>query len=1647
MISFMIKSNALMKDSQISLDRYLQDNLEYIKKICDAGRKKFGNKFDEITENFISKFFWRADLKYLSKNTPEYLLNIALCALDFTRLKNPDTYKKVRVFNPTEEKDGVKTERTIVQCNLNDSPFILDSVINCLYRDDRILHEVIHPILNVERDAKGNLTKVYSEKSEKAGGIRESLIHIEIGHIASEAEIKKVESDIIDVLECVEFAVKDWKQMTEKVQQTIARLEKDKKNLPPEDSSEALEFIKWAAGNNFIFLGYRDYDFKKDRTATFNDKTQLGIYNARMNKKHDDKLQKLSFNDEFLANSRIVEITKSGRKSVVHRPAHMDYIGVKKYDEKGNIIGEERYLGLFTSKVYFQSAHTIPIIRSKIDSIIEKAGFRHDSHNGKSLVAVLESHPRDELLQSTEEELFEMGMGIVSLSEKPATKIFIRRDRFYRFYSCIIYIPREFFTTHLRNSIQEILEEELKGKVMDYYTQVTDSPLARVNVLVRTTPEDEASDYLNEVNLKFRDAKVDIEKIERRIVEKTNSWIDGLSKKLTEKFGEIEGEKYFRDYAKSFPEGFKDLYHPGGATADITKVEQVYKSGDLQLDFDFYKLERDEPDYFHLKLYSLDKRITLSEIMPVIENMGFHAIDEVIFNIQPRHRDKAVWMHHFRLIFNRTELDVNSEVKIDIHKIKAIFEETLLLIWAKKVENDRLNQLVARAGLTAREVMVLRAYGKYTIQINFPYSLEFINRVLCKHPAISKAIAGLFIAKFNPALGEEHRKTEIEEQIGNIKSALNKVQAVTEDKILTQIAETVKATLRTNFFTKTKENNFKNYFSFKLKPDQVPNMVKPVLFAEIFVYSYDMEGIHLRGGKVARGGLRWSDRHEDFRTEILGLVKAQMVKNSVIVPTGSKGGFVVKNATGISREEFMTRGQDCYRTFLRGLLDVTDNIINGNIITPENVVRVDGDDPYLVVAADKGTATFSDIANGISEEYNFWLGDAFASGGSAGYDHKKMAITARGGWVSVMRHFREMGRDCQKEDFTCVGIGDMSGDVFGNGMLQSEHIRLVAAFNHMHIFVDPTPNAAKTFKERDRLFKLPKSTWSDYDRALISKGGGIFERASKTIPISKEMKEIFSIKEDSLSSDELIKKILTSEIDLLWNGGIGTYVKASSETNEQVGDKANDSLRVNGNELKCKVVGEGGNLGFTQRARIEYARIGGRINTDAIDNSGGVDCSDHEVNIKIALREAVVSNKLNLQSRNKLLEEMTDDVAKLVLRDNELQTHAITLMENQKNKIIEDNIGLMHYLEKNGKLDRAIEFLPTNEVLANRSVAKQGFTRPELAVLLAYSKMSVFDELINSHLPDDSYFTTDLMLYFPKKMRETYLEEIQCHRLRREIIATFVANSIVNRTGTTFFHKMREETGMKGCDVARAYTIVRDVFCLREIWEEIESLGTQINLDTMMKLYAEVDRLIERGTSWFLRNCKHPLQTAILVETFKPAAAEIAKHLEDVMNPEIREARDKTMNDFISNNVPQSLAKKVADLDAIAAATDIKLASENTGIPLNIVGEVYFDLGSRFRLTWLRISARKLMGDSHWDNLSLKTIISTFYDQQMKLTEDVLKKGCDKNSCELSIDKWIADKKKPVTRYTNFIKELQTQEKISMPMLTVAMERVSHIFS
>ncbi len=1640
-------------------DKTLQNNKKYIPEIINAGKSLIKKDFNKNVEEFISQFYFRCNTEYLDLKSSEYLFYASYNLYEFASSKKANSHRKVRVYNPNVKTNGFSSDRTFVECVVNDSPFILDSLTQALYHSDRFIHEVIHPIFSIERDDKGVIKKICEDRhAENKNANLESVTQIQIGHISSLEELKEVEKFINDILECVETSVSDWQSMVTNSLQTINRLEQHKLTIKSlseiEEVDESIEFLRWAIDNNFIFLGYRIFDFGKDKRVTFDQKTQLGVFKSSINKAYDDKINGIPYNsDLILKDSKILEITKSSRQSYVHRPVHMDYMGIKIYDDKGNVIGEERYLGLFTSKVYYQSAHNIPIIRKKIDNIIDKSGFRPTSHNGKALIAVMESHPRDELLQSSEKELFDIGMGIVSLSEKPDTRVFIRQDRFLRFYSCIIFIPRDFFTTQMRHKIQSILEEELDGTVMDYYTQVTDSPLARVNVLIKTVPDGAASDYMHSDNKKINTKKINIKRIQQRIIEKTNSWLVGLKEKLEDGFGDIEGEQIFRLYSKAFTEGYKDMYHPGGAALDVQKIEKVYSNKDesiaLSLYFDLYHLENDESDQYQLKLFSLEKRITLSDIMPIIENLGFNVVDEITFKISPLNKEKDVWVHHFKLFIDKDNLESKNSSKYKISDIKDKFEEALLHIWNKKIENDKLNKLVSRASLSSRDISLLRAYIKYIIQLNFTYSREFIVSALCKHPTIVNELVKYFYCKLDPSIKKKDREEGTEEALKKIKHSLNAVTSVIEDRVIKQIVDTMSATLRTNFFQNDENGEQKDYISFKFDSNKIPYMPKPVMHAEIFVYSYKVEGIHLRGGKVARGGLRWSDRHEDFRTEVLGLVKAQMTKNAVIVPVGSKGGFVVKNSTANGKDGAFAEGKECYKKFLSGLLDITDNIIDNKVKKPENVVCYDGDDPYLVVAADKGTATFSDIANGVAKDYNFWLDDAFASGGSVGYDHKKMGITARGAWVSVKRHFEEMERNCQTEDFTVVGIGGMPGDVFGNGMLLSKHIKLVGAFNHIHIFIDPDPDPAKSFKERERMFNDPENgSWADYDKNLISKGGGVFDRTAKSIKVSKQMKDLYEIENDTITPNELIIKLLKAEVDLLWNGGIGTYVKASTESNDQVGDKANDELRINGNELRCKCVGEGGNLGFTQKGRIEYARNGGRINTDAIDNSAGVDCSDHEVNIKIALGKAMEAEKLTLKARNKFIESMTDEVGELVLRDNYLQTLAISIMEQKKNKIIENNIRLMEYLETEGKLDRGIEFLPNNETLHTRALQKQGLTRPEISVLLAYSKLYVFDDLINSGLPDDDYFVSDLVLYFPTKMRDKYEAEIKNHQLKREIIATFVSNSIVNRTGNTFFHQIKEETGMKGCDIARAYTIVRDIYGLRSIWEFIEKLSDKVTTEISMKLYNEVEMLVERSVSWFLRNCPHPLKTSQLVEIYKPMVREINDNLEDITNNIIKESRNARQEKYIVAGVPKDLALQVSNLDALSSAADISLVAEKTKLPVKLVGQVYFEIGDHFKIGWLRGEARKLFNDSHWENLSTKTLIGTFYDEQMQLTEDVLRKGCsDNKSCDFTLDKWLKDKKKVVMRYNSFIRDLRDEEKITHPMLTVAVERVNAILT
>lgn len=1575
-------------------------------------------------EDFVRLFYKSVSVEDLEGSSHSDLYSAAENVFSFFQQRGENT-PKLRVYNPKLDEHGWESKHTVIEMINDDMPFLVDSVSEELSRQGLEIFRVIHPVLKVQRDAKGALQRFGDIDADSANTAKESVIHFEISPITDEAFLRKLTSEIETVLRTVRFAVTDWRAMITKADAVLEQTA----NAPAPASAqndanvskpEALEFLKWLKDNNFVFLGYMEYDFVKQggkESLNVVKGSELGIFkDAAFNHQHPS-LSAEALN--FIQNDELLDITKSDEKSRVHRSVHMDLIALKRFDSKGNIIGEARFIGLFTSIVYFQSAKQIPIIRQKIDYVVRRAAFSPSGHSNKALLAVLDGFPRDELFQMSAEELFETSMGIVTLATRPRVRLFVRKDSFERFMSCIIFVPRERFSTQLRTKIQDILCAAFAGSVANHYTQITDSHLARLHVIIKAEPG--------------KIPAYDVNDLEKQLTKTVNSWSDELRTSLIELNGEAAGEGLNQKYARAFSISYTNRFTTDIAAIDIQLIEAL--SPETTTNFNLYE----ENGALQLKIYSAGTQLSLSDVMPILENMGVKTLDSNTFQVTPTGEEKTIWLHHFRF------MPQDASVRHALPEIKNNFEVALARIWQGEIQNDGFNTLILRAAFSWREVVLIRAYSKYLRQAAFTYSQEYIEEALAKNPSIARLLVDLFITRFDPAY-KGNRDSDANAITAKISELLGGITNIAEDRVIRRLLDVNVATLRTNFYQTTPEGAPKPYISFKLNSQIIPELPLPRPHVEIFVYSSRVEAIHLRGGKVARGGLRWSDRAEDFRTEVLGLMKAQMTKNAVIVPVGSKGGFIVKRPpTEGGREAFMNEGIECYKTFLRGVLDITDNVIGGKVITPPNVIRQDSDDPYLVVAADKGTATFSDIANGVAKEYNFWLGDAFASGGSAGYDHKGMGITARGGWVSVKRHFAEMGHDTQSQDFTTIGIGDMAGDVFGNGMLLSKHIKLVGAFNHMHIFLDPAPNAARSFDERQRLFTLPRSTWKDYDASLISQGGGIYERSAKSITISAEAKQLLALDTDTLTPDELIKAMLLAPIDLLWNGGIGTYVKASDESHEDVGDKTNNAVRVNGKQLRCKVVGEGGNLGFTQRGRIEFAMRGGRINTDAIDNSAGVDCSDHEVNIKIGLSKALENGSLKAEDRDAFLSKMTESVGQLVLRDNQLQTQAISIAEQQGTESLEPLQRLIHQLEAEGLLNRKIEFLPEDEVISRLAAEKKGLTRPELAVLLAYSKMSIYNNLLASNLPDDAYYVDELVEYFPEEMQKDHRAAIEAHQLRREIIATCITNNMVNRMGSTFFHHVCEDTGMRGCDVARAYTISRDIYDIPTLWDEIESLDGKIPAETQAEMFYEIQSLIERSTLWFLRNHPQPLELTTATAKFAQGIRELSSNLKEVLTTIAMESLQKRSQYLIDAGVPQSLAERIAGLATLASATDIVQVAQVGKLPVNVVGKIYFRLGTRLNIGWLRAQVQKANATSYWDRLSQKTLIDDLYDQQRRLAAEVIKLNCDGTQCDVAMENWLQVNEKEVVRYDAFVKDMKARDNISFPMLVVGVKRVESI--
>ncbi|HXF45825.1 MAG TPA: NAD-glutamate dehydrogenase domain-containing protein, partial [Burkholderiaceae bacterium] len=1333
---------------------------------------------------FAREYLRQVDPEDVLDRTPEELMGALASHWHFGQRREPGR-PKVRVLSPASGEHGWSSRHSVIEIINDDMPFLVDSVTMELSRRGTTLHLIVHPIFAVERGADGSLLSIRPRKDAPEAA-RESWMHIEIDRLVEAAQRAELLADLERVLADVRAAVTDFQPMVARLHDAAAELQRHPPAAAAAEAAEAREFLRWLADDHLVLLGYLQHDLVTQEGV---EALQL-VPGSGLGLLRESPQQPLSASFAALPPamravarqpSPVVIVTKANTRSTVHRPGYTDYIGVKRYDSDGRVIGEHRFIGLFTSSAYMARVAEIPILRGKVAEVRRRAGLTPGGHLDKALAHILETYPRDELFQISTDELYETALGILRLGQRQKLRLFIRRDPFERFVSCLVFVPRDAYSTELRRKFMDILTQSFDGTGADFDVLLTDAILARVRFVVRTTPG--------------RIPAYDRKTIERRLAQAARRWDDELRDALVEAKGEATGLQLFRRWGGTFPVAYRERTTPGAAVADVLKIDALSDAQPFALGF--YRPLAAQPDRFGFKIYRRGQPVALTESLPMLEHMGVRVLSE------NRHRigadGDAVWLHDFAM-----QAQVAEDAELET--LARLFEDAFAAVFSGRVDNDDFNRLVLRAGLAADDVVVLRAYARYFRQIGFPLSQSFIESTLAAHPRIAHMLVRFFKLRFDPAAADAEAAAR---QARAIEAALERVGSLSEDRVLRQYLGTMQATLRTNFWrtgpgATGAPGPRRAFVSFKFDCARVPGLPQPKPYAEIFVYSPRFEGVHLRGGKVARGGLRWSDRPEDYRTEVLGLVKAQMVKNTVIVPVGSKGGFVLKKAPPASdRDAYLAEGVACYQDYLRGLLDLTDNRVGDRVVPPPQVVRHDGDDPYLVVAADKGTATFSDYANAVAHEYGFWLGDAFASGGSAGYDHKKMGITARGAWESVKRHFRELGIDTQTTDFTVVGIGDMSGDVFGNGMLLSKHIKLVAAFDHRHIFIDPDPDPACSWEERKRLFELPRSCWADYDATLISAGGGVWPRAAKSIPISPQARRALGIEAEALTPNELIAAILRAPVDLLYNGGIGTYVKASTETHAEVGDRANDAVRVDGRELRCRVVAEGGNLGFTQRGRVEAALAGVRLYTDAIDNSAGVDTSDHEVNIKILLGLAIAEGELTEKQRNALLASMTDEVAALVLRDNYFQTQAISYTARIGVKLLDQQARFIRFLEKSGRLNRALEFLPSDEEIAERKARGIGLTRPELAVLLAYSKMWLFDELLASDVPEDPWIGTALARYFPAALRERFAAYIPRHPLRREIIATHVLNSMINRAGATFVHRLMETTGAAPPQIVR----------------------------------------------------------------------------------------------------------------------------------------------------------------------------------------------------------------------------------------------------
>ncbi|UVJ38323.1 NAD-glutamate dehydrogenase [Arthrobacter sp. CJ23] len=1546
-------------------------------------------------------------------------------------------------------------DRSVLYIVTDDMPFLVDSVNAELVRQNCAIRLVMHPLFIVTRDrTRGDVTgiaRVPSNIGLSSGDTAalpivshlvghgdnvshmESWIAVEIDRVSDEVRDQLI-TGLRRVLGDVAVAVEDWPKMRSKALELAASLATVTHPEQIAELRQAQDLLRWLDNGNFTFLGYREYDLVNEDgedVLELREDSGLGLLRAG-----DDTRQVQHLTEagrKRAREKRALVITKANSRSTVHRPAYLDYIGVKSFDAAGNVNGERRFIGLFATSAYTGSVRSIPIVRDKVDAVLRNAGFPLDSHSGKDLLGILETYPRDELFQIEVPDLADTATGIQRLQERRRTKLFLRPDIYGRFMSAVVYLPRDRYTTSVRLRIEQELRETFHAESIDYEARITESALARVFFRIRLPRTAEL-------------AEVNVEDLELRLMRASRSWGEGIAEVLRGNRAADDAEALSALWAEAFPAGYRVDYEVEDALEDIERFEKYgataeRTTGAVQVRPGVHvylpagageSLEEDA----RVKLYLMEPK-SLSQILPYFHNLGLEVLDERPFEIETGdQRDFFLY-----------DLGLKYPAGIDAVATGELLADSFGAAITGAVESDSFDRLVLREGMHWRQVVVLRAYAKYMRQMGNTNSFEFMADTLLANPDVTRGLNAFFAARFDPAVDEAQRPVRQAEARAALAEAIEQVATLDADRVLRTFINLIEATLRTNYF------QGKSYVSFKLSPTMIEGLPFPRPMFEIWVYSPRVEGVHLRFGKVARGGLRWSDRREDFRTEILGLVKAQTVKNAVIVPTGAKGGFFAKRLPNpaVDRAAWMAEGIESYKTFIRGLLDVTDNLVTTadgeRLVPPSDVVRHDGDDSYLVVAADKGTATFSDTANGLAAEYGFWLGDAFASGGSVGYDHKAMGITARGAWESVKRHFSELDLDTQSEEFTVVGVGDMSGDVFGNGMLLSRHIRLVAAFDHRHIFLDPTPDAAASYTERQRLFELPRSSWEDYDKALISAGGGVYPRQAKAIPVSAQVRAALGLPDGitQLSPPELLRAILLAPADLLYNGGIGTYIKASTETHGQVGDKANDAIRVDGRELRVKVVGEGGNLGLTQRGRIEAALQGVILNTDAIDNSAGVDCSDHEVNIKIFVDRMVAAGKLEAADRAAFLADMTDEVGRLVLEDNIDQN---ILLLNDRTRVAEWSPSyerLMDWLERSADLKRELEALPTTDTLRERLEQGQGLTSPELAVLAAYAKIELSSALRDSELADDPWFRQTIRSYFPKQLREKFDAELDTHPLRREIIATVVANDMINMGGITFAFRAMEETSASELAVAKTFVALREIYDLDPMIADLNALPASFPTEHWSEVHLDIRRLLDRAVRWLLGQGTASQPIADVVQQFKPLMEPMRARLLDYLRGDDKVRISGLLEKARSWDLPETLAHRWAELFESFVLLDIARITESGSNRGEDVAHVYYTVFNRFHVDSLleRISA--LPRADRWQALARAALRDDLYSTVADITTSVLESTESGTSAEERLGSWEAQNAEQLGRAKSMFDEVNSLEADDMASLSVALRLLRSI--